>query len=474
MPIRLKLALQFSAVTLLLLLAVGAIFGIDLRTDLQRSMDTGLRSSADDLIAQLDVAGPVVGDATANGRALRLPAGSYGQVLDSSGRLVQSTLDARSRPLLTPAQVAAASRGQQFFDGVMQPDRRGPTTVRQQQVRILAEPTGQPGLVVAVATNREVLDEAIERAATQLLLIGSIVLLLAGPGAWLLARAALRPVERMRAQAAELQASDAGAGLPVPGGRDEISRLGDTLNALLGRLHEAYERERAFVADAGHELRTPLTVLRGELELARRPGRSSEQLAATVEVAAEQTERLIRLAEDLLVLDRDEHETARFVRFDLVELAEGARLSTLAGLGARPISIAVEAPIRPLPVWGDPDRIRRALDNVVANALRFSPDGGCIEVGVTESAGYAELTVTDQGPGFPPEFLPVAFERFRRHDPARTRIEQDGGEQASTGLGLAIVRSAMRAHSGTATATNREDSPGARVTLRWSTGTGSS
>jgi signal transduction histidine kinase len=278
----------------------------------------------------------------------------------------------------------------------------------------------------------------------------------------------------MRAQAADLQASDARAGLSVPGGRDEISRLGDTLNALLGRLHEAYERERAFVADAGHELRTPLTVLRGELELARRPGRSSEQLAATVEVAAEQTERLIRLAEDLLVLDRDEHETARFVRFDLVELAEGARLSTLATLGTRPVDLAVQAPVRPLPVLGDPDRIRRALDNVVANALRFSPDGGCIEVGVTESAGHAELTVTDQGPGFPPDFLPVAFERFRRHDPARTRIEQDGGEQASTGLGLAIVRSVMRAHSGTATATNREDSPGARVTLRWPTGTGSS
>jgi signal transduction histidine kinase len=110
---------------------------------------------------------------------------------------------------------------------------------------------------------------------------------------------------------------------------------------------------------------------------------------------------------------------------------------------------------------------------VVANALRFSPAGGCIEIEVADDAGHAELTVTDQGPGFAPDFLPVAFERFRRHDPARTRIEQDGAEQASTGLGLAIVRSVMRAHSGTATATNLEGSSGARVTLRWPTGTGS-
>jgi len=466
-PIRLKLALQFSAVTLLLLLGVGALFGIDLRADLQRSMDSELRSHADDLTAQLDA------DTTAGAR-LRLPAGSFGQVLDSTGRLVQSTEDARSHPFLTPAQVALAGGGQQLFDGVLQPDQRGQTPARQQQVRILAGPAGRPGLVVAVATSREVLDEATERAAEQLVLIGTIVLLLAGPGAWLLARAALRPVERMRAQAADLQASDAGAGLSVPGGRDEISRLGDTLNALLGRLHDAYERERAFVADAGHELRTPLTVLRGELELARRPGRSAEQLAATVEVATEQTERLIRLAEDLLVLDRDEHETARFVRFDLIELAEDSRLAALAGPRSRPVGIVVQAPPVPMPVCGDPTRIRRALDNVVANALRFSPAGGRVTIEVTESGGHAELAVTDQGPGFAPDFLPFAFERFSRHDPARTRLEPDGGEQASSGLGLAIVRSVMRAHSGTATAANLEGSSGARVTLRWPTGTGSS
>ena len=467
MPIRLKLALQFSAVTLLLLLSVGTIFVIDLRADLQRSMDTGLRSRADDLIAQLEAAGAVA----VTGRRLRLPAGSYGQILDSAGRLVQSTDDARSHPLLTPEQAAAASRGQQLFDGVMQLDPHGEAPGRQQQVRILSEPADRPGLVITVATSREVLDEATERAAAQLLLIGSIVLLLAGPGAWLLARAALRPVERMRAQAAELDARDAGAGLSVPGGRDEISRLGRTLNGLLGRLHEAYERERAFVADAGHELRTPLTVLRGELELARRPGRSAAQLAATVEVAAEQTERLIRLAEDLLVLDRDEHEDARFVQFDLAQLAEESRLSALAGPRSRPVDIVVAAPGGPLPVYGDPDRIRRAVDNVLANAVRFSPAGGRIQIEVTTSAGYAELTVTDQGPGFPPDFLPVAFERFRRYDPARTRVEQDGAEQASTGLGLAIVRSVMKAHSGTATAANLEGSAGARVTLRWPTGT---
>ncbi|MBV9824017.1 MAG: HAMP domain-containing protein [Actinobacteria bacterium] len=468
MPLRLKLALQFSVVTLLLLLAVGTLFVLDLRHDLQRSMDSGLRSRADDLIAQLDDPGP-----SALPDRLRLPSGSYGQLLDPSGRLVLATDDARLGPLLTPAQVALAARGERLFNGELPAD----SVHGDPEARILSEPAGRGNLVVVVATSREVIDEAATRAALQLLVLGAIVLLLAGPGAWLLARAALRPVERMRAQAAELEARDAGAGLTVPDGRDEISRLGATLNGLLGRLHEAYEREFAFVADAGHELRTPLTVLRGELELALRPGRDREQLAATVEVAAEQTERLIRLAEDLLVLDRDEREAVRFSEFDLVELAREARKAALAGRHAQLISIVVDAPQAPLPVCGDPDRIRRALDNVVFNALRFSPFNGRITIAVRVLAGdppLAEVVVSDCGPGFVPEFLPVAFERFSRHDPARTRSERDGGgEQASAGLGLAIVRSVIRAHSGTATAANSADGVGARVTLRWPTRPGS-
>ena len=473
MPIRLKLALQFSAVTLVLLLGVGTLFGVQLRKDLQHGLDNVLRSRADELIAQLQLspAGSAVTD------RLRLPGGSYGQLLDAQGHLLRSTEDGLTVPLLTPAQVSAAGSGQRFYDGTVrllgasQPDTAASRS-RPQNVRMMSMPAG-PGRLVVVAASREDREEATQQAAEQFVLIAAIVLLVAGPGAWLLARAALRPVEQMRAQAAELQARDAGAGLSVPGSRDEISRLAQTFNGLLGRLHEAYERECAFVADAGHELRTPLTVLRGELELARRPGRSSRQLAATVEVAAEETERLIRLAEDLLVLARNENEPGRFVRFDLTEVAEAAAAAALVGLPHRAVNVTVTAPEQPVLVSGDPDSIRRAVDNLVNNALRFSPDGGEIRVEVTARAGEAELAVADQGPGFAPEFLPVAFERFRRHDPSRSRPGEDCWEKAGTGLGLAIVRSVMRAHSGSATAANLPDSAGARVTLRWPTGTGS-
>jgi len=128
--------------------------------------------------------------------------------------------------------------------------------------------------------------------------------LAAGLAAWVLAGAALRPVERMRRQVADITDQDRDVQLAVPGTRDEIARLAVTVNGLLTRLQHALERERGFVADAGHELRTPLAILRAELELAARPGRSREQLASAMVSAVQETDRLARLAEDLLLLAR--------------------------------------------------------------------------------------------------------------------------------------------------------------------------
>jgi two-component system OmpR family sensor kinase len=466
--IRLKLAILFSAVTLVLLIGAGLLFVGGLRSGLQNSMDNSLRTQADEVSSQL--ATQHAGGDPLTVTVLRLGATSYGQILTSSGRVLASTSDALDRPLLTPAQAAAAAATQRLFDRRVTPSQPAVSDPSSVSVRVLAGPSGRAGVVIAVATSREVVDEATERAAKQLLIVGAIVLAIAGPGAWLLARGALRPVERLRVQAAELQAKDAGGGLSVPGTRDEMSRLAETLNALLGRLHDALERERAFVADAGHELRTPLTVLRGELELARRPGRSREELADTVEIASEETERLIQLTEDLLVLARDEDVVpTRLQDFDLVPVVDAA-IAAMSGRSAtgRELDISIEAVMPPaLDVRGDPARIRQALDNLLSNAVRFSPPGSTVQLEARIVSGAAEVTVLDQGPGFPPDFLPVAFERFRRGDVSRTRAGDVVRDDSGSGLGLAIVRSVMRGHHGSATASNLPTGVGARVTLRW-------
>jgi signal transduction histidine kinase len=461
MSIRLKLTLLCSFLTLALLIGIGTLFLINLRSGLQTNLKSSLRTQVAEVSAQVQTTG------TGAAEQLRVANGSFAQVLDTSGHIVLSTDNISGQPLISAAQARQAASDSFGFNATVHPNATSAThNPSPVHVRVYATGAGQPGQVIAVAISREVVDDAMARARDELFIVGAIVLLLAGPGAWLVTRAALKPVERMRAQAAELQARDAGAGLPVPGTRDEIARLGATLNELLARLHGAVEHERAFVADAGHELRTPLTVLRGELELARRPGRSPDQLLETIDIAAEETERLVRLAEDLLVLARDEQTLPiRRQSFDVVALIDAARSAALIST-TNPVDITISGPDE-LTAIGDPDRIRQAVDNLLSNAVRYSPDDGTIRIDLLSDDGEIEIAVLDRGPGFDPDFIPHAFERFRRGDPARRRGTSATGGGGGTGLGLAIVRSILRAHEGVAVAANRTDGPGSRVSVRW-------
>ena len=463
MPIRLRLALLFTAATLVLLTAGGFLFIGRLRAGLEHSLDVTLRTHADSLISQLgNGEGANFQD---NGRTRLAPSlGSYAQVLTARDAVLESSDGLPPAPLLTPEQATAAAKGALVANTTVTLSAAGKSGP--QSMRLFAAPTDQAGVVVAVVTSRDALDKAVERSTWQLLILGAIALLLAGPGSWLLTRAALRPVERMRTQAADLQEHEAGGGLAVPRTRDEIARLAETLNGLLSRLHAAVSRERAFVADAGHELRSPLAVLQGELELARRPGRSRAELAATIDVAAEETDRLVRLAEDLLVLGHDvEWSLPRARQFDLTDLARAATHAVTSGAAIRDVEITLSAP-KTLHVVGDPDRIRQAIDNLLTNALRHSPAGGTVTVSLEMDGEFAQFTVIDEGPGFAPEFIPVAFERFTRGDHARSRSTAAAADPGGNGLGLAIVRAVMATHHGTAAAANGPNG-GARVTLRW-------
>jgi two-component system, OmpR family, sensor kinase len=268
------------------------------------------------------------------------------------------------------------------------------------------------------------------------------------------AAAALRPVERMRRRAAELTGEAEGR-LPVPPSRDEISRLGDTLNAMLGRLQAVLARERSFVSDASHELRTPLAILRTELELALRGDSTKLELQDAVRSAAEETERLNQLADDLLVIARSDQGRlpVRPAELDARELLESVAHRFAARARAEERTLCAEAPDG-LTLTADRARLEQALANMVDNALRHG-DGDVVLTAARDD-GRMLLHVRDHGPGFPVDFLPAAFERFSRADEARSR----GG----TGLGLAITSAVARAHGGEARASNR-DGGGADVWL---------
>jgi len=262
----------------------------------------------------------------------------------------------------------------------------------------------------------------------------------------------------MRRQAAEISEHDAASRLSVPGTRDEISALATTMNDLLARLHDSWRRQGAFVADAGHELRTPLAVLRTELELADRPQRTEQELREAIQHTSRGVDRLAHLTEDLLLLARTEGAAEpRLEWVHLGELIADAVGATGEQAGGSDVRIVVDGPAA-LDVRGVRSLLRRALDNLLENAVRYSPRGATVTLRTSVVGDEVVIAVLDEGPGFTPGFLPHAFERFRRADDARSR--GDGG----TGLGLAIVLAVAEAHGGTAAAANRPEG-GAIVTV---------
>jgi signal transduction histidine kinase len=319
--------------------------------------------------------------------------------------------------------------------------------------RFLARPVG--GRVVVVGEPLDDRDEALDGLLAQLLVVLPIALLFSSAIAYVVAGAALRPVEAMRIRATEITADTPEQRLPLPRAHDEVRRLGATLNEMLDRLDAGLARERRFVADASHELRTPLATLRTELELAVRRPRTPEELEAALCSAGEEVERLVRLAEDLLTLARtdDGRMELRVERHDVRAVLEAVAERNGVRAVATDRSIVVSVP-GGVTVTGDRMRLEQALGNLVDNALRYG--SGTVRLDAEVEDGWVALSVSDEGSGFPPAFLPHAFERF-----SRAEVSRAGG---GTGLGLAIVDAVARAHGGRAVAANTRDG-GAQVTL---------
>lgn len=446
MTLRMRLSLLFAIAVTAMVAAGGTLLVHQLSSGLATALDASLTARADALAQQVGPGGTVANFQDGAGNGPMLPANeTLAQVVSPSGHLTESSEGTGGRPLLTAAQLMSAREGRVSINSDF---GGGPG------VRLLALPvadSGSPAAVVVVGTSRGLVLTAVSRVETDLWLGGPVVVLLGALGAWLLSGAVLLPIERMRAQAAEISAGDSDARLEVPRRRDEIARLGDTMNELLGRLQRALHQQRVFVADAGHELRTPLTMLHAELELAGRPGKDLDSLVAAVQAATLDTDRLIRLAENLLTLARtDSAEVA--IQRQPVDLHRVVKEAVSAfDSASRKADVRVDADnLGEVMVIGDPARLRQVIDNVLDNALRYAAAGGSITVyltAATRPAG-AVLEILDRGPGFPPAFLPTAFDRFSRADGART-------DDAGTGLGLAIVASLIDAHGGTVTARNR-------------------
>ncbi|WP_426626019.1 sensor histidine kinase [Leifsonia sp. McL0607] len=350
-------------------------------------------------------------------------------------------------------------------------------------VRSVATTAGE--MHVIAARNDETTSLILDRL-TLALLVGALALILGfGAASWLLARAALRPVSRMREQADRIAGSERSSSEDGPKGlltvgpaQDELSELATTLNDLIRRLRASADRERQMVSDASHELRTPLAVLRGQLELAELDAGDADALLDDIRSSHSTALRLGQLANNLLELSRIEAGPSsgridwRTLVDELTDAIDRARLLVSSDEDARPISVDFDYDPKRRPdadarVALSPTDFGRILDNLLGNAITAirgqAADPGpedVVSASLNVEARWVVLTVHDSGPGMPEHFIPVALDRFTRADGARTSTSGGGG-----GLGLAIVAALAGAAGGSVQLANAP-SGGLVVTVR--------
>jgi two-component system, OmpR family, sensor kinase len=414
-------------------LAGAALFVyLRLRADLDESVNSGLSARAT-AFAATRAAG--VGD----------PEEGLAQLLGPSGHVLAAEGRVRA-PVLRGPELRRARRGRLVLEQ--------PVAGIEGDVRLLARPGPGDDDVVVVGQSLDDRDETLASLVGAFVVGTPVAVLLASLLGYALASAGLAPMEAMRRRATEVSLRGGRDRLPVPEAHDEVRRLGETLNDMLGRLRDSFERERRFVADASHELRTPIATVKLELEGALRSGDCGPRTRQALVAAIEECDRIAQLAEDLLVLARaaDGRLPVRPEELLARALLEDVRHRFVDRAARHSRRIDVRAP-GDLALVADPLRMRQALANLVDNALRHG--GGDVLLAARANSAGAEVEVRDEGTGFGAGSDAWAFEPFSSGDQARV----EGG----AGLGLAMVRAIAEAHGGSAEIV---PGPGARVVVR--------
>ncbi|PZS35364.1 MAG: two-component sensor histidine kinase [Pseudonocardiales bacterium] len=423
-----------------LLVGIGVITYVSVANSLLDEIDAGLRFRA-----AATIGASRAGTIRTPDPQLQEPGEAFAQLLTSSGRVL-STSPGFDAPLLRADQLAGIQKPT-FF-------QRHLTKVAG-TARLLAVPfAGSTApVILVVGTTMADRADALHRLAGVFVIGGPSAIALACLAGWFVAGSALRPVERMRRQASAITVSGLDRRLTVPTARDELQLLARTLNDMLERLDHSLVRERAFLERASHELRTPLAALRAEVDLSLRRRRSAEELTSALHSVSQETDRLARLAEDLLVLARADNGRLPLRREDIsLRDTLGSAAALFAARAAQlAVTLSVDAPN--LRLSADPLRLRQALVNLLDNALRHTPRHGAVLLTGTIGQGEARILVSDTGPGFAgPLPSPEHYE----------------GELASgagpAGLGLRIVHAVAASHRGTVRIW-RNDAGGASVEL---------
>ncbi len=446
--IRFRLVAWCVAVSLLATLAFGAFTYKRLETYVRDVAQSTLRHRADviahNILSQVpkigeDFVGPEINaryNPGVNDKFVRITRGD-GSVLFLSEPPADHSFD--------PAEVAP------YSGKVTKPFDRIDRTSEGHELYICSYPfeaTGTHYLVevgASTAGSRRVLHELVITLAGGL----PVLLALGVCGGYLLIARSLAPVNNIMRAAQDISLHHLGRRLPVPDTQDEIASLSQVLNQMIARLDESFQHTSRFTTDASHELRTPLTIIKGELEALLFRKDINPSVRDDLTRVLEEVERLVQIVTSLFALSRlDSGEgQAERVRLDLANLAETTAEQMCLLAEEKQITLRYETK-EPVEILGDRSRLKQVIVNLLDNAIKYTPTGGDICIGVARRNGSAILEVSDTGPGVPEAAIPHLFERFYRADEVRSR-NIDGA-----GLGLSIAYSICHAHGGSISAAN--------------------
>ncbi|HEY2665750.1 MAG TPA: HAMP domain-containing sensor histidine kinase [Actinomycetota bacterium] len=437
MTFRARISLATAVAVGITVAGLAGVTFLVLSGSLTRSADDTLRARATGLF-KVAQSGSL--DATDEARAEVNQAGGLAQIVDASGAVVTPKVP----PFAVPPQALEVAQGRRASSlGIVGSGER--------RVRVLSLDLGN-GTALELGLQLDELERDLQILALVLGLVALGGVVLAVVMGWVVARTALAPIDRLSDAIDDVaETADLSRRVQVTG-RDELARLATDFNHLLAALEQSRLLQAQLVADASHELRTPLTSLRTNIEVLERADElDPADREALRRDALAQVHELTKLVADVVELARGEAPEAVREEIELADLV--STTVTRAEVHARAVGVNFDVDVAPSRVRGAPGRLERAVANLLDNAVKWSPEGGTVEVATTSG----RVTVRDHGPGIPAADLPKVFDRFYRASTARA--------MPGSGLGLAIVREVVEAEGGTVQAGNHS-SGGAVVEIR--------
>ena len=434
MSIRTRLTFWYTSVLAIFIVVLGTIVYAVLAFNLVAGLDGTLRDTANQVVStarvrplydiqvitipELDVFGSDV----------------YIEVIDTDGQIARKSANLQRFSLMLDD--VGVRRVESVHQPVTRDVRTGGAHLRVLTVPLLVN--DQLAGYLQVGTLREQVDNALNLLLIVLVVGGMGAIVASAVVGRLLAGQALRPIDTItRTALAISRADDLDKRIPQVGPQDEVGRLATTFNIMLDRLEKLFRAQQRFIADISHELRNPLTTIRGNVDLMRHMNNVDMPSLDAIQV---ESERMTRMVGDLLLLAQAD--AGQLIRRERVELDT---LMLQVYRQVRPLAEGIELVIGAedqAAILGDPDRIKQLLLNLVDNAIKYTPKGGKVTLGLQRVENWAQLSVADTGIGIPAQDLPHIFERFYRVDKARSRAA--GG----AGLGLSIVQWIVQVHSG--------------------------